>query len=823
MSASQFVCRWGLFCAIILVAAIGVSPVRAQSITDDMVGQDARAWATWQQAMRALERDDKAESERLLSAVAALNLSDLRLELMAQRTGALRLEQWARDADAPPIIRAVADKMMAGRRQRILAEDGWHYAAIGRFEWADAQFKALADSSPDSVALLELSRQNPNRHLILVKLLMNTEVGPSARRFLEILNNGEEMLRTDANEIAENVRKLAGPPRMAYNATSRLKASGEYAVPHLVQFLQDADFAALHPKIIEVLPQLGRDGLNPMVIALGMQDDVTRQILIDAMAKIGYRQVLPYLSKIANDPDAAAEVRDAARDAMAIIGATTADTAALFLELAEGYWDNAESLQADPRRDQANVWYLRDGELRLVQVPRAVFNDIMAMRACEEALIANPDTLAAAALWLASNYRREAELGLNVESDRPDPLADRDGTRPDGYPRSIYFGRAAGAKYNHMVLARANTDREPGVALGAIAALSETAGGPSLITAEDMQQPLVQALSFPNRQVRIKAALALGRALPQASFVGAQNVIPVLNEALAQAGIRTAMVVDADLDTANRFKALLRAVGYEVAVGTNLNQAREDGRQMNISSYDVVLLSTNIENPGTTAAVDELRRDFQTAATPILVVAEGGRLTAATALARGRKGVEVLLVDVLELGDPQRIAGQVDNKIDAAAQSLGMTALGADLSLGLALQAADVLRNIAENNSPVFDFSRATGALITALGHPVEALRVRAAHALALASSRDAQVALVETGLLTERSQAERVNAFDALAESARTHGNLLGDSELIGKLIDFTMQAEDLILRAAASKALGALDLPSNKASEIIRAQHAG
>jgi hypothetical protein len=45
----------------------------------------------------------------------------------------------------------------------------------------------------------------------------------------------------------------------------------------------------------------------------------------------------------------------------------------------------------------------------------------------------------------------------------------------------------------------------------------------------------------------------------------------------------------------------------------------------------------------------------------------------------------------------------------------------------------------------------------------------------------------------------------------------------LVGKLIDFTMKEENLILRSAASKALGALNLPSNKASEIIRSQYRG
>ena len=140
------------------------------------------------------------------------------------------------------------------RRQRSLAEDGWHFAAIGRFKFANASFKALDESNPDPVALLELARQNPNRHGILIKLINNTKVGPSAQRFLKLLNRGEESLRTDAYEIVVNVSKLGESPRMVYNATNRLKDSGEYAIPHLLQALQDSNRSELHPAIIQCMP-----------------------------------------------------------------------------------------------------------------------------------------------------------------------------------------------------------------------------------------------------------------------------------------------------------------------------------------------------------------------------------------------------------------------------------------------------------------------------------------------------------------------------------------------------------------------------------------
>ncbi len=824
MSTTLMFCRRHIL-VLVLIAITGlIRSAAAQEMTDDMVGQDEKAWSAWASATKTLEREDLAEAGKLFEAVAAMNISDLRLALMADRTGTVRFDAWAEKDDAPAAVKALSQKIKNGLRQKSLAEDGWHYAAVGRFEFADAQFKALDESNPDPVALLEMARRNPNRHTILIKLLNNTEVGPSAKRFIEILNQGEELLRIDPYEINVNIAKLGGTPREVFNATKRLQASGEYAVPHLIQALQDPNRRSLHPAIIQVLPQISRGALNPLCIALGVKDDVVKQVLINAAAEIGYKQPLPYLAKLAEHEQASAEVRSAANASLVKLGqAGGRNVAALFLQLAEEYYNNVDSLRADSSRDAANVWYLRDNELRFIPVPTAIFGDVMAMRCCEEALIANPNLTAATALWLAANFRREARLGLDVESDQPDPLADKDGTRPDQYPRSIYFARAAGPLYNHLVLARGFKDRDPGVALGALAALSATAGAPSLVGAEDIKQPLVQTLAFPNRQVRIKAALALARALPKGDFAGAENVMPVLAEALAQTGGQAALIVDPDENLRNKFQALLRAAGYSCGIGGNLYEARENGQKANLTTYDVILLASDAKQPDLRTSINDLRGQFQTAAAPIVIVAKPEQVGDANKVSREAKGVEVLLAEVIDLGDPARIQEQVTAKISRAAQSLGMSSLSGDLSLELALQTADAVRAVAESNLRVYDISKVVPALILAANGKAEALRVKCAHALALVASADAQQTLLEAALNSERGQPERVAVFGSLAEAARRNGNLIGDGDLIGKLIEFTIQEQDLVLRAAASKALGALDLPSNKASEIIRAQHRG
>ena len=53
-------------------------------------------------------------------------------------------------------------------------------------------------------------------------------------------------------------------------------------------------------------------------------------------------------------------------------------------------------------------------------------------------------------------------------------------------------------------------------------------------------------LRFPDLLVRIRAALALGAALPKSQFSGSQLVMPVLARSLTQTGRQELMVVDPD-------------------------------------------------------------------------------------------------------------------------------------------------------------------------------------------------------------------------------------------------------------------------------------
>src|SRR5262249_25668326 len=153
---------------------------------------------------------------------------------------------------------------------------------------------------------------------------------------------------------------------------------------------------------------------------------------------------------------------------------------------------------------------------------------------------------------------------------------------------------------------RAVHDRDPGVALGAIAALAATAGEAAMVGAEDAKQPLVESLAFPNRLVRIKGGLAIARTLPVSDFSGSHNVLPVLNEALTLSTRKTALVVDPDDAARNKVQAVLRAANMDVIAGVHLNGALDAAREQKITSFDIIVLASSVAEPDLNTAIAQL-------------------------------------------------------------------------------------------------------------------------------------------------------------------------------------------------------------------------
>ena len=101
-------------------------------------------------------------------------------------------------------------------------------------------------------------------------------------------------------------------------------------------------------------------------------------------------------------------------------------------------------------------------------------------------------------------------------------------------------------------------------------------------------------------------------------------------------------------------------------------------------------------------------------------------------------------------------------------------------------------------------------------------LQIAAASVLALLSGPSAQQSIARVALDENRTESLRVAAFDSLAASAKINANLLTEPQ-INRLVEMSINDPNLIIRSAASQALGALNLPTNKVAPIIDKYYRG
>ena len=803
---------------VLLVFLCG--PALAQTVGEGgfVTGTAKDAWEKWNTALASMLARDGDTADMMFEDLLSLDPSPLRIALLADRSikrnvnagGVLLLEQ---DAEADALEGAgkqVYDLLVAGREQMNEADDGWYFASVGRFGIANANFQALLASDPDPVALLEFADRVPKRHEILVQLAGHAVIGESVTEILALLREGETLIKADPTRVKQNIERLDGPPRAYENAVANLKDSGEYAVPFMVQSLRDPAQKNKTRVILKTLPQVGRTALNPLVIALQMDDQTTQRYLVRAAGTIGYWQAVPYLLKIRENPDTLTELREAVDVALSDLARAgveidpAAGPAEAFYRLAAQYYEDRASLAADPRLDSANVWYWRDGMLVNIKVPTAIFNEVMCMRCCEEALLLNPDLKPALALWLAANFRREAQLAADAT----------DYTRSENFPSAAYFAQSAGPDYCLMALAEAVDDGDPAVALGAIEALRKTAGAASLMSGPSDRLPLGEALSFADRMVRIRAALALGHAAPREQFHNSQNLMPVLSEAVMLfGGARNALVIDPQEQSANASTAALRSLGYEAVAADSLYPGLEMARN-ELPGLEVILLASDIAEPDVAQAIEQLRGEFRFASVPVVIVAKASQSEMAAALARGdhRVGTVVENPDAESLG----------REIATVAHAVGATAITPERGLELSLEAIDVLRAFGQSQNEQFRLEDAQPALLAALNADDPILRQTAADALGYLGNAEAQEAIANVALNATEAEELRVAMFAAVANAAQRRGNYLSD-DIVQQLITVTESEENMVIRTAASQALGALNLPGNPASVIIRNQYGG
>jgi hypothetical protein len=675
-------------------------------------------------------------------------------------------------------------------------ENFWHYTSIARYDLAAAEVRQMLTREPLEVynALRAEAGRRGNTldvNLFLANKSAIPEMHDSMTELMTKVNQARQNLAHDPAEIARNIQILNKGPRYHMDAVEHLRISGEMAVPIMLSDLRDPTMADLHGDILDALGELGREVLNPLVAATMMSNDPTTLIAVSqVIGNIHNPEAAPYLLRVMQDPNTSESVKVSLAVSLAQLGVDPRTPAGdAFFDLAQRYYYNTATITADIRSPVASVWTWADDKgLMHADAPQGTFNDIMSMRSAEMALKLGT-AKDSASLWLAADNKREVDLkpGEKPSDVYADAPAD-------------YFNGRMGTRYVNNVLSRALRDQNAALAMKVIKSLQEMVGPSNM----GESSPLVDAMNYPDRLVRFEAAMALGSALPQAPFVGQQQVVPLLSEAVAQTGIGNVLILAPSESVQADLEGALKAYG----VKTGLSAASTLAESAKLPSIDVILL-TEEDDLGqvrelfnAAAANPRLRR-----AAKVVIVRSKASAWYRTALG---DPTHTLYVTTSAGGD-----ALVKDIEDARKRTAGLP-LDEKSAADYSLRAAGVLTKLAVNRNPVLDLSAALDTLLEGLNDKRPDNAKSAASVLGMLDSKVTQPALLSKAVDDKTSDDLKIAAYKALATSARTFGDRLEGSQVVN-LRKAASAEKTPEVRAAAAEAIGALNLPPEEIKPLI------
>ena len=680
-----------------------------------------------------------------------------------------------------------------------------HTVMIARPERAVVSARRLASDDVDAKMLLlvieEVEANTPGRYAQVMRRGQNIdeELGKLTLQLADKISEARFGVAGDPDRIRADIEKLGGTLRERFNATKRLRQVGQFTAPFFLEYLEknDPESIRLRPFLVQAMTQVGRPLSYPLGVALPNLDGEQQVLVTTVIQDIGYPSALPYVIQSLEQQGVGnemARVGQAAQESLArILGAPIQEEAAeSFLRLANRYYNSGITGREIPGAENSRgfgLFWRYDDQLGLVstRIPLEIYPDRRAMQAARSALALKPELSEALTVYIAANLRRENRLG-----DAKDPSYQE-------LP-AAYYATLAGPERVHEVLGRALDAEDGSLAVDAIQALAATAGPASLVRLDEARQPVLQALSFPDRRVRRSAAMALGAADPLDAFPGSAQVVPTLGKAVRESDEKFAVVLSATREESESLADLLEGYGYTVVPGTSV---ADTAPALTVApSIDLLVLSgdSDITRPllGATRIVP------QVAAAPVLVLTT----TAEQLRLKNEYGEQGQVVAAQRFTASEADTSTFESAVRETTNAYAGDDIPSAEAEAAALDALELLRDIARKGGDIYEVSDIEPLLIEALGDDRPAVVQSVGHTLALLNSEAAQRALAAAS--NEASGPTQVSLLDSLAASARAFGSQLTDEE--GRAIRDLVKVSDTAVALAAARAHGALSLPTQQ-----------
>lgn len=701
-------------------------------------------------------------------------------------------------AVAQQVQPAAAGAAAAKTNPTELLQDWIHYTLIAHVELSNAKGQALLDSgvtNAELATILDNTKDMDKRFQNAVdRAMLVSAMEPTAAELWRRAEAGRLDLARDPKRIEEAVKMLVGTVRARQIGKTRLMAAREYAVPALLKEITDGSDQALKLECQKTLIELGANAAGPLNVAVVNLTGASQRTVADILGAIKQPSSAPYLRDVSLSSTADQESKDAAKRSFDRLGVADAPLSTLYSNLSRQYFDGYESLVAFPDESHNNVWrYNNFTGLSPQPVPTAIFTDIMAMELATKAVVLDSANANAISLFVASDLKRENDLPEGAT----DPIYGDNQYTPEFY--ATVFGTQTCLDVLGLAIDRVETP----LVRDAIAALAKTTGGANLFARSSNRQPLLEALSYPDRRVQYEAALTLARALPQQKFAGDQQVVPILSSAVRQGAKALALLVVENEENRANAANQLQKLGFDViASGANVSAVQPD--LASAVGVDLVVIRMGSANDARDT-IESLRRVPKAAAAPMAVIASA---TDMPALSRQYRGDARVMVTAAGGGEETTA-----NAIEMVMKRGAGGRISETESEEYAIRALGALRDIAISRSPTYAIIDAESALVDALASRQGGTRMLVADILALIDSDVSQRKLFDASFAA--ADEEQAQLLLRVADSVRLFGDK-AEERHITALVDLIASSTGDVAEAAAT-VHGALNLPTTGAVKLL------
>jgi hypothetical protein len=582
--------------------------------------------------------------------------------------------------------------------------------------------------------------------------------------------------------IARFVSALSKSTEEQNYAISRLREAGAYAVPYLIEAMNQAGISSEdRALLVHNMGRLDRDALPALLAVLDSPDSRLAADAAAAIGRIGDPRAVPFLTYPAAAQDASPALR------MSVASAITRLTGhppegqprTPAQELTNAAWQFHRH-QVDFPGDPVVVW-VWDNERKVPvsrEMKRGEAEALFGERLARQALRLQPQNLEAQVALLSL----ELEKAIDRVGFSAFPAKDKS---------TFATALAAGPLVLSEVLRSAIADGKTELAAATATALGQVTDRRGLSN-DGRPHPLVEALSTPGSRLQMAAARALVDMAPASPFPGSSKIVPTLARFLLTQSLPKAVVIDGNPIRGSRIAGFLKSLGYEVVLETTGDLGFRAASES--ADVELVLVSHDLFQGawGLTDTLTNLRTDARTANLPVHIYGPRNLEITRPNLLQNFPGVK-FMVQPVDAATVETLLGGRPVKLSDAERA------------GYAQEAATLLARIASQpNSPLApDLTAAEPALATALRGPATGMAASAA--LGDIPNRSAQQSLADTVLDPSRPPELRLTSAVQLARSIRRFGALVSAEQEAGLAADFQAEA-DPEFRTALGTIVGAL-----------------